>query len=62
MTGDDIEALREEMAEQRREVREYLAVELGGDPEDYDAEQYFASLDGEPVADGGGDEPTESVE
>ena len=32
---EEIEALKEEMQEQRVEVREYLAEELGGDPDDY---------------------------
>jgi len=42
--------LQEEMVEQREEVREELAVDLGGDPEDYNADTYHV---GEPVADGG---------
>lgn len=50
---DDIEALREEMDDQREEIREALAEDLGGEPEDYDAEEYLNDRAGEPVADGG---------
>ena len=49
----EIELLREEMAEQREEVRETLAEDVGGDPEDYDAEKYLGDRAGEPMADGG---------
>lgn len=49
----EIEALREEMDEQREEIREALAEDLGGEPEDYDAGKYLRDRTGEPVADGG---------
>lgn len=45
MTDDEIEALREEMDEQRVEIREALAEDLGGDPDDYRADR--------PATDGG---------
>lgn len=45
MRADEIAELREAMEEQRDAVREALAEDLGGDPEDY-------RVDG-PVADGG---------
>jgi len=47
MTDADIEALREKMDEQREEIREALAEDLGGDPEDYGAGE-------EPVSDADG--------
>lgn len=55
VTDEEIEALREEMASQREEVREALAEDLGGEPEDFDAEKHFSDRTdtGEPVADGG---------
>lgn len=46
MTDEEIAELREEMDEQREDIRAALAEDLGGDPEDYRADQ--------PVADGGG--------
>lgn len=46
----ELGALQKEMAEQREQIREDLAADLGGDPEDYNADTYH--LD-EPVADGG---------
>ena len=49
----EIEALREEMDEQREDIREALAEDLGGEPGDYDAEEYLNDRAGEPVADGG---------
>ena len=49
----EIEALREEMDEQRLEIREAMAEDLGGEPEDYDAGKYLIDRAGEPVADGG---------
>ncbi|PSQ06524.1 hypothetical protein BRC97_06080 [Halobacteriales archaeon QS_6_71_20] len=45
VTDDEIEAAREEMSEQRNEIREYLAEELGGDAGDYDSRAYFRELD-----------------
>jgi hypothetical protein len=57
VTDDEIEALQEEMAEQQAEIRESLAEDLGGEPEDYSAERYFQRLDSdqtdEAVTDGG---------
>jgi hypothetical protein len=53
VSEEEIEALREEMDEQREEIREGLAEDLGGEPEDYDAEEYLNDRAGEPVADGG---------
>jgi len=35
MTDEEIEALREEIGELFEEVREDLAEDLGGEPEDY---------------------------
>jgi len=49
----EVEALREEMDEQREDIREALAEDLGGEPEDYDAEEYLNDRAGDPVADGG---------
>jgi len=45
VTDDEIEAARGEMSEQRDEIREYLAEELGGDAGDYDSRAYFQELD-----------------
>jgi hypothetical protein len=53
VSEDEIESLREEMEEQREEIRKALAEDLGGEPEDYDAEEYLNNRTGEPVADGG---------
>jgi len=53
VSEEEIEALREEMDEQRKDIREALAEDLGGEPEDYDAEEYLNDRAGEPVADGG---------
>ena len=53
VSEDEIEALREEMADQREDIREALAEDLGGDPEDYDAAAYLSDRAGEPVTDGG---------
>jgi len=53
VSEDEIEALREEMDEQREDIREALAEDLGGEPEDYNAEEYLNDRAGEPVADGG---------
>lgn len=56
VTDEEIEAVREEMQAQREDVREALAADLGGDPEDYRAEAYFRDRDGdtdEAVPDGG---------
>lgn len=53
VSGEEIEALQEEMEAQREELRETLAEDLGGKPEDYDAEKYLNDRADEPVADGG---------
>jgi hypothetical protein len=41
------------MDEQRAEIREALAEDFGGKPEDYNAEAHLNDRAGEPVADGG---------
>jgi hypothetical protein len=46
MTDEDLEATKAEIDELREDVREALAEDLGGAPEEYDATQ-------QPVADGG---------
>ncbi|MXR40499.1 hypothetical protein GRX01_03925 [Halobaculum sp. WSA2] len=60
VTDDEIEAAREKMGEQREDIREYLADELGGDPSDYDSRAYFQDIvddvdgsEGQAVPDGG---------
>jgi ClpP class serine protease len=53
VTEEEIQALQEEMDDQREEIREALAEDLGGEPEDYDAEKYLSDRAGETVADGG---------
>lgn len=53
MTDEEFAALREEMDEQRAEIRAALAEDLGGEPEDYDAEKYLGDRSDETVADGG---------
>lgn len=45
MTDEELEEFQEAMEEQGEELREALAEDLGGDPEDYRA--------GQTVADGG---------
>lgn len=42
MTDDEIEALRDEMDEQREDVRAAIAEEIGGEPEDYQADKRVA--------------------
>jgi hypothetical protein len=44
MTDEQIEALRAEIDDDREQVRELLAEELGGDPEDYRVDR--AAADG----------------
>ena len=39
---EEIEDLQAEMREQKEEILEALAEDLGGDPDDYRAETYFA--------------------
>jgi len=46
MTDEELETAKAEIEELREEVREALAEDLGGDPDDYDATR-------KPVADGG---------
>jgi len=46
MTDEELEAAKDEIDELREDVREALAEDLGGDPEEYDATQ-------QSVADGG---------
>lgn len=41
ISDDGIKALTEEIQALREEVREALARDLGGDPEDYRAERYL---------------------
>jgi len=53
VSEEEIDALREEMNKQREDIREALAEDLGGEPEDYDAGEYLNDRAGEPVADGG---------
>ena len=53
VSEEELRALQEEMDGQREEIREALADDLGGEPEDYDAEKYLSDRAGEPVADGG---------
>ena len=53
VSEEEIQALHEEMDGQREEIREALADDLGGEPEDYDAGKYLSDRAGEPVADGG---------
>ncbi len=56
LTDAEIEELREGMNAQRTEIREALAEDLGGSPEDYRVENAIGSPDddtGEAVPDGG---------
>jgi hypothetical protein len=55
ITEAEIETAKAEMREQQEELREQLAEDLGGDPEDYDASAYFQrqAEEGEAVPDGG---------
>jgi len=55
VSEEEVDALCEEIAEQREEIREALIEDLGGDPEDYDAAKYLNDRAGEPVVDGGDD-------
>lgn len=52
MTDAEIKEAREGIEELRKQVREDLAEDLGGDPEDYDSEQYLSDR-GEARPDGG---------
>jgi hypothetical protein len=42
MTNEDLEEFQKAMEEQGEELRESLAEDLGGDPEDYQAGRTFA--------------------
>jgi hypothetical protein len=42
MTDEQLSAAREELQSLREEVREALAEDLGGDPDDYRADQAVA--------------------
>jgi hypothetical protein len=53
VSEEEIRTLREEMNGQREEIREALAADLGGEPEDYDAGKYLSDRAGESVAEGG---------
>jgi len=53
VTDEELEKFQESMEEQAEELREALAEDLGGEPEDYNHERYFEERDGEAVADGG---------
>ncbi|PSQ63730.1 MAG: hypothetical protein BRD21_01745 [Halobacteriales archaeon SW_8_66_22] len=53
VSEDALEELREKIQEQREVVRAELAEDLGGEPEDYDAERYFEQMDGRAATDGG---------
>lgn len=53
VTDEEFAEFREKAEAQREEVRQALANDLGGDPEDYSAEAYLNDRSGEPVADGG---------
>ncbi|WP_276258358.1 hypothetical protein [Haloglomus litoreum] len=57
VTDEEIEAAKRELRRVQEEVREQLAADLGGDPEDYDASAYFHRQaedgEGEAVPDGG---------
>jgi len=46
MTDEELEVAKAEIKELRQDVREALAEDLGGNPDDYDATR-------QPVADGG---------
>jgi len=53
ISKQEIEALREKMDDQRAEIREALADDLGGEAKEYDATTYLRDLAEEPTADGG---------
>lgn len=52
VSDEALTALREEMEAQREEIREALAEDLGGEPEDYDVANHLDRT-GETAADGG---------
>lgn len=45
VTDEEIIAARAQIQETREELRDALAEELGGDPEEYEADRYFRRLD-----------------
>lgn len=53
VSDEEIEALRQVMAEQRETIREALAEDLGGDPEEYAAGKVLGDSTSEPATDGG---------
>jgi hypothetical protein len=50
VSEEELEAAKQHLDELREQIREDLAADLGGDPEDYNADTYHVD---EPVADGG---------
>jgi hypothetical protein len=50
VSDDELEAAKQRLDALREQVREDLAADLGGDPEDYNADTCHVD---EPVADGG---------
>jgi hypothetical protein len=56
MTDEELDAASARIQQLREEVRDELAEDLGGDPDDYSAESYFRNWDddtSEAVPDGG---------
>ena len=53
VSEDALEELSEKIQEQREIVLAELAEDLGGEPEDYDAERYFEQMAGRTATDGG---------
>jgi len=53
ITDEELEKFQESMEEQAEELREALAEDLGGEPEDYTHERDSDEREGEAVADGG---------
>jgi len=53
VSKEEIQTVYNEMDDQREEISEALAEDLGGEPEDYDAGKYLSDRAGEPVAHGG---------
>ena len=52
VSDEEFAAAKERLDELRERVREDLAEDLGGDPEDYNADTYHVD---EPVTDGSGE-------
>jgi len=55
ITDEELEKFQESMEEQAEELREALAEDLGGKPEDYNHERYSEGREGEAVTDGSGE-------